>query len=55
MTQTTLEKGDEPLTFRNAPVEARDGRLYVEKSAALELAARIASEDASLLAKLAQE
>lgn len=45
----------EPLTFTNAPTEERDGKLYVEFGAGLELARRITREDASLLARLAEE
>lgn len=45
----------EPLTFTNAPTEQQDGRLYVEFEAGLELARRIIRDDASLLARLAEE
>lgn len=44
---------DAPLTFSNAPVVERDGRIYVAHEAAVELASQIAKEDATLLAELA--
>lgn len=43
------------LTFANAPTVQRDGRVYVERDAALELARRIAEQDAPLLARLGDE
>ena len=55
MSTTTLNGVPAPLGFENAPTIERDGRRYVEQDAALELARRIAADDASLLAKLAQE
>lgn len=48
-------RGGEPLTFHNAPTYERDGRTYVEHDAALELARRIAEDDAELLQRLAEQ
>lgn len=45
----------EPLTFGNAPTVNRDGVIYVDDDAAVELARRIARRDAELLRRLAAE
>jgi hypothetical protein len=55
MATKTRDDWHQPLTFENAPTNEVDGRLYVDRDAALELARRIATADASLLARLAQE
>lgn len=55
MAVRTLQAQSEPLTFRNAPTVTRGGRDYLAHDAALELARRIATDDAELLTRLAGE
>lgn len=55
MSWTVINGAAAPLGFDNAPTIERDGRRYVEQDAALELVRRLAADDATLLAKLAQE
>lgn len=54
MATKTVEGNSEPLTFANAPTTERDGRRYADRDAALELARRIANDDAELLERLAR-
>lgn len=55
MTASTEHDVDGPLTYANAPRFERGGRAYVDRSAMLELARRIAKEDKTLLDQLAEK